>query len=108
MKYVYIVEGNTGEYSDRVNWLVKAFFCQKEAEKLRDKLNTELIRLGLASDCDRKMVKENSLQMKKLDPEFRCDYTGTYYCILRVELDDFIEKRIVTFEGVPLETIRKG
>lgn len=81
---IYIVEGNTGEYSDRVNWLVKAFKTTEKAEAYRDMLHSKLLELKL---YERK-IDRNVKIMQEYDEQFQCDYTGSEYTILTVEMDE--------------------
>lgn len=93
MSKIYVVQGNCGEYSDRTDWLVKAFLSSEAATSLRDSLNKAAIKYGF--DCGHGMVLDNSAEeqrrlkeMKSLDESFQRDYTGTYYCVLTVDLGD--------------------
>lgn len=87
---IYIVEGNTGEYSDRCNWLVKAFTCQQKAEEFRDFLSSKLKELELdrRDTVNWKERKAKGEEMKKHDPNFYTDYTSSHYCLLNVEMDE--------------------
>lgn len=90
MKQVFIIEGNTGEYSDRTNWLVKAFLDEEAAQNFARELTSKLEELGLDVGCcgDWEEREVKSKEMKKLDPWFQNDYTGSHYCLLNVELED--------------------
>lgn len=90
---VYIVQGNSGEYSDRVDWLVKAFISESKAIEFRDFLESKLKERGLHAHSDAAIhsLKERtkkSIPMTQYDPDFYGDYTGTYYCILSVDLEN--------------------
>ena len=91
VKTIYIVQGYTGEYSDHREWLVLAFFDQVKAQAHVLNLEAELLRLGLKYDGEMPpWDKRDSLsgEMEKLDPNFKCDYTGAGYHILSVELSE--------------------
>jgi hypothetical protein len=85
-KIIYVVRGSTGEYSDRWEWLVKAF---------TDKITAE----NFVNDCSAIARREFDNANKsssfwgyekssELDPNFSMDYTGTNYYLEEVELQD--------------------
>lgn len=84
---IFIVTGQTGEYSDRVEWLVKAFRDRAKAmnfiAKAEDWLRAN--KLSFQNIDGRRLVDH---PMPDFDPDFRCDYTGTRYCIDWVDLED--------------------
>lgn len=84
MSTVYIVQGTTGEYSDRTDWLVKAFRSQTKADELchRAQLRAGEIKNSRES---RYGAPKNS---NEFDPDMRMDYTGTEYTVITVELDE--------------------
>lgn len=84
MKTIYVVEGNCGEYSDRTNWLVKAFSQSESAIEFRDKLHNLAVSTGAKVGS---VDKDGEAKMKEIDPQFRSDYTGTEYCILMVDFE---------------------
>lgn len=83
---IYVVFGSTGEYSDRTEWLIKAF---SNAEKAK-----ELV-INATQEADRIRVKYKSSYFNwdskndpnKYDPKMLLDYTGTSYYYQSVELD---------------------
>lgn len=85
MKNIYIVEGNCGEYSDRVNWLVKAFHNEDAAIKFKEKLMSICNKYGATVGA---VEGEEKNKIRELDPQFQSDYTGTIYFVLNVELGD--------------------
>lgn len=84
MRKIYIVEGNTGEYSDRTNWMVKAFLKQESAERFRDKLDNKLKELNF-DNLNYDESGKASEEMRELDPEFK-DYGSSHYVLLTVDL----------------------
>jgi hypothetical protein len=63
MKNIYLVEGSTGEYSNRDTWMVKAFTSKAKAEEL----------------------------VKVLDDWLRANqvyYTGTRYNLIECKLEE--------------------
>lgn len=88
MNKVFIIEGNTGEYSDRTNWMVGAYLDQGAAESRIEFLRSEITRLGLNKgfSYDWEQRDKASKEMSEHDENFRCDYTGTHYYLLTVDL----------------------
>lgn len=85
MKYVYIVMGETGEYSDQNIWTVKAFSDQLKAEQFMDECNKESDKIFY----EYKKYNTPRLELKhSLDPNFEIDYTGTSYFVTKVELGE--------------------
>lgn len=87
---IFIIQGNTGKYSDRCDWLVKAFFSQERAQKHMEFLNNKLKELELLEgfEGDWKKRSDNSKIMIQFDEGFHCDYTGSEYVLLTVELEE--------------------
>lgn len=102
-RIIYIVQGTTGEYSDRTDWIVKAFTTKEAAEKFQMDITNavaeakkhfaegdswfELVACANESfyeDLTYLIPYRNAIL--KLDHKFICDYTGTFYwvseCIL--------------------------
>jgi len=84
---IYVVQGSTGEYSDHVEWLVKAFYQEKQAQdfvneldKVADMINERIKKQGFIQ------YYSNKDNFNPLDPQFRVDYTGTNYTYYPVEL----------------------
>ena len=77
---IYVVQGSTGEYSDHIEWLVKAYADEKQAQThvvLAQARANELY-AGVPRYYDIKGKNEH-------DPEMQTDYTGTHYALLEVE-----------------------
>lgn len=107
---IYVVRGSTGEYSDRTEWLVRAFYNERQSKEFILELD-ELCRLlniegdkqvpNPNYDPTRKYSTEltsfkctikfqslpNYIHLKKLDPKFYNDYTGTLYTYEEIELE---------------------
>ena len=114
MDKIFVVQGSTGEYSDRLDWIVKAFRTKEEADKFQQDITDVVeqawkylkdndidyyllrsvqfyVDLGYEIECS---VSEHCIQMldsfyesiTKLDSKFQCDYTGTFYWVTEVEL----------------------
>lgn len=96
-KPIYIVMGSTGEYSDRREWAVKAYFDQDKAVRHADEAAEIAHKL---MKTDKKTVDAyiwaSSLERSAmnppnpLDPDMYMDYTGTDYYVIAVELADHI------------------
>lgn len=99
-KTIYVVQGSTGEYSDRTDWIVCAFEDKEQAATYEQDLTdlsvkyanrsksltpvkSYLLTYSDPSDFESKVMFQ---QLKELDPKFEMDYTGTYYTVTEVEL----------------------
>ena len=87
MNKIYVIEGQTGEYSDSQHWLVAAYTDRSRAE-------AEVVRLTmLAKVAERFMGDSDSEEWrvakgaaKAADPQFQCDFSGTIYSVLPLNL----------------------
>ena len=84
---IYIVSGSCGEYSDRDEWIVKAFYSE---EKARD-LVEEATKVGKEiekdfSDRGEYFNQYEHIALNKIDPKFHYDYSGFNYSIEETEL----------------------
>lgn len=86
---IYIVNGTTGEYSDRSEWAVEAWTTKEAAEaRVRD-LGDKLQASGVATlgYGDQKRAAEEKFRTDPDgDPGFSCDYTGTSWFVTECEL----------------------
>ena len=87
-RQIFLVEGQTGEYSDRTDWPVAAYESESEAAKHVAALDVWLRANGLHFDDDRYVNCDKRRIKCSLDHNFSCDYTGTRYYIYGVELRD--------------------
>ena len=80
---IYVVMGQTGEYSDRNEWLVRAFKDEDAAKNYVGKLTEDGNRI-------RRQFNGRSLRGADksdwIDPNFDCDYTGFNYYYFTTEL----------------------
>jgi len=83
---VYIVVGNTGEYDDRYAWNAKAFSSKEKADDLVGALNK--LTEGARDLTYKERSKLEEKICKSLDPMCSIDYTGTYYNIQQLEVED--------------------
>jgi hypothetical protein len=75
---VFIVTGETGEYSDRQEWQVAVFDHKEDAERFRSQCER------LAKDANPRDVVSGAPTDHPLDPDFDSDYTGTHYWVCEV------------------------
>ena len=83
---VYVVEGNTGEYEDRFDWIVKAFTSKDRAEDLARELNILVKNSGRDMSYEDRDNLQNMIR-ENLDPNCYVEYTGTYYSIKEIEVE---------------------
>ena len=81
---IWIVEGTTGEYSDRSDWVVCAYQSEQKAEEhVRNAmLRAKEIQSTRPSRYD--VVKG----INEFDPKMQMDYTGTEYYTVECDLRD--------------------
>ena len=84
---LYIVRGSTGEWSDRSDWMVRAYFTYDEAKSEVERLTTKLDELiGGRDVVSYEARKEVTELMREFDEDFSMDYTGTSWWIREVPL----------------------
>lgn len=89
---VYVIEGQTGEYSDRQSWSVAAFLAEEHAQEFCDKLNAWCKEKRIAkSNYDYEAADELRDQKTwsfncPLDPGLCVYYTGTSYLVYKIPL----------------------
>ena len=87
---VYIVYGNTGEYEDFDTWLAKAFKYEAKAEDFRLKCQEyadymmEDVKHTDGNIYPRYYVEDYNSP----DERFHIDYTGTWYAIEKIEVEE--------------------
>ena len=77
-KYIWVVSGATGCYSDRFEWNVCAFSNEAEAVAFENLCQVEADKFTYNCHCDK--------LDHKYDPHFALDYPGTSYYTKMVEL----------------------
>ena len=84
---IWMVGGTTGEYSDRTEWVVDAWRSKAEAKARVLFLTTKMQELGISTLERYRTPWERAVdEMKKTDPDFSNDYTGTSYYLCELEL----------------------
>lgn len=79
MKNIYLVYGKTGEYADRVEWVVGAFTTKRKAS----------IHAKRAQGFSDKQTWQNwnpNANPNPFDFDMRLDYTGTNYFVGKIKL----------------------
>lgn len=81
---IYVVIGATGEYSDREEWIVKAFRDENLAKNLVLEASARAREIQLACTDYYPSTKHEN----EFDPKMQMSYNGTYYNYSPVELVD--------------------
>lgn len=79
---IWIVEGTTGEYSDRDDWAVVAYKSKKKAE---DHVRNAMLRAKEIEES-RESRYHAAEGVNQFDPKMRMDYTGTEYYTVECDL----------------------
>jgi len=88
---IYIVFGDTGEYSDYRQWIVCAYQDEEKAKARVVELETLMKNLGAVTGSDWDKLWKAGKAMREHergDVNFDIDYTGTHYCYEATELKD--------------------
>lgn len=89
-KMIYVVMGQTGEYSDRREWPVIASPCKAVAEKRAEDAADWARKNGYgtpeATAADR--YEGDKRKQNPYDSGMDCDYTGTDYYVMAVDFVD--------------------
>lgn len=91
MTTIYVVTGNTGEYSDYTDWIVCAYNSEDAAKARVIELETLMKTLGAVTDAawDKRREAEDAMRKHEHgDQSFSMDYTGTRYGYEPVRLED--------------------
>lgn len=91
MTTIYVVTGNTGEYSDYTDWIVCAYKSADAAKARVIELETLMKTLGPVTDSGwdaRRKLEDAMKKHEHGDQYFQVDYTGTRYGYEPVELKD--------------------
>lgn len=86
MKKVYVVEGSTGEYSDRTEWPVIAYESEDRAKQHVLNASAEARKiLNERQEIGWHETAGKGLK-NRFDPGMRMDYTGTFYSYYEVDV----------------------
>lgn len=81
---IFVVRGQTGEYSDRTEWPVKAFTDEDKAKEFV--VQADAIARELYIQAEKSHSFWSFKGTHPLDSKFEMDYTGTSYYYEEVEL----------------------
>jgi hypothetical protein len=85
MSKIYVVFGQTGEYSDFNDWPVKAFRSESKAADLVVLATARANSLLVEYNDRRYNIPEGA---NEYDPYMQMDYTGTSYRYIEVDWED--------------------
>jgi len=80
---IFVVQGSTGEYSDRIEWIVAAFASEHEAYERADNAKAEADRL-FEETKDSLLARLDA--KNKYDEAMEIDYTGVIYGVIKIKL----------------------
>lgn len=83
---IWIVQGTTGEYSDRTDWYVCAYRSQEMAEEHASKA----MRRAKEIQHGNKQYYRPVPGENEFDPAMLLDYTGTEYTTASIEIRDAV------------------
>ena len=91
---IYLVQGTTGEYSDRVEWCVCAYPTRAQAELHQKKLEDFLTRTkgltGTRLNYEGRVALYAMPEAQALDPGMRIDGWGCDYEVIEVPLRESV------------------
>jgi hypothetical protein len=94
---IYLLQGSTGEYSDRCDWIVRAYVDKAKADHDCSMANTQAaeyfkyagedVNLRYPS-CEDDYARDKALRADILlvDPDAQFDYTGSTYWVTACDL----------------------
>lgn len=85
MTYIYVVEGSTGEYSDRAEWPVAAYRNEAEAAQLVLDATQWAMSQHVHEDNYASSYQVRHTLKNPFDPAMYIDYTGVRYRYYPVE-----------------------
>lgn len=98
MATIYVLQGSCGEYSDRTDWIVRAYLDKAKADADSAKAFDEgcaYERAPLDEDLKYSFTDEEKNEEMRIrqecltvDPAAQFDYTGTTYWVVECELSE--------------------
>ena len=81
---IYLVEGRTGEYEEYHTWIAAAFKEQSKAQEMarHPDLNVKFEKTMIWFDSREEIEQKGKL----IDPAYNCDYTGSSYHVIEMDL----------------------
>lgn len=86
MKTIYVVLGSSGEYSDRMEWLIKAYNSEEAAQEHVTAADTRFREWEATKPEHLYKIPPN--WMGNLDPNCFSDYAGNHYWYTKTELEE--------------------
>lgn len=88
---IYVIQGTTGEYSDRDEWLCFAVNSEARAKEIVEEYTREAKAIEARTKLDKDhpdylYPRTRHGEWPHPDPKFGLDYTGTDYCYAEIEL----------------------
>lgn len=87
-KPIFVVMGDTGEYSDNRKWLVHAFLTEESANKLVDKLDAAFSTIKKELEDSYVTQAMRTLMEEAGDPLFDCAYSRVDYYVVEIPLTE--------------------
>jgi len=85
-KTIYVVFGNSGEYSDFRDWPVVAYDTEDSAIGHAEKAKRRAEELKVLMDAAEWNRREALQKTNEFDPHMNMDYTGVDYSVFEIEL----------------------
>lgn len=94
MKSVFVIFGETGEYSDHQAWTVEAWSTREQAEARVAEIRRTLVEAGFSEPDEEEYQTNLSRHLERLaqakaacgDSKLECQYIGTRYLIEEIPL----------------------
>ncbi len=87
---VYVVQGTTGEYSNRSDWIVCGY---KSEDMANEHARKAMLRAKEIQDSKNGRYAEPK-EVNEFDPDMQMDYTGTEYLTFSVVIKEQIETAV--------------
>lgn len=85
---IYLLTGQSGEYSDRSDWNIRAFVEKDGAQALKTRLEEiETRKRALRSDGEYRAAEDLDEERKTIDPKGESEWGSTDYAIEEIELE---------------------
>ena len=86
MDKIYVCCGSTGEYSDHIEWYVRAFADESVGRDFVEKCSARYREIKAEYGDNSWEIPENA---NEFDPGMQTDYTGTNYYLVEVPFDPY-------------------
>jgi hypothetical protein len=85
-RVIYVVKGSSGEYSDKKEWVLKAFTSEEKAKELVVKATDRFNEIWV--DFGKDVWGLPDWIRNEYDPRMSIDYTGVHYSYYQVDLEE--------------------